>query len=994
MNFTYSRHNIAPAIKRRLMVWLAFILVLLLGQTCLLLSQQYPASPANWLYPDGSPEGTRNVLRRSLEQSVDSFCVKWSSSSISGDVLPLVGNVINNPKIQPEYPWAPNEIVAVIGGKLVVLDAAGKTHRKTQAVPYLKNISVLYDTTSTVFNQQISAPVVLGLEFTEFENLKDTLIYSFIAGFDQNADTIALLQRLAIDLRQFKDHNNFFGSIKPVFGRTDGTNTLIYSVLNMTQPNVLDPFWVLPPYLRGFTIFNTGTVLYNYPLPDVGDDLSWRVYYAPEVSRGQPSISQIDEVNTAILLPCYPTPSLSDVILDNIFGSLPTEAKIPYLIGLNISGDGLAEEFSPLDLTSVIDPNGSRPMIRPYYLHLSDPYTPDSIFILVAEEYKGNDGSAGTPRLHLFARDGSQLTFSGDLLTPPHVSNTKNHSWSIGVGDIDGGAANSWSTFYPNNAGNEIVLTQSTRGNAVAGNKLEILRYYSGPAVFKPSPPNSFLYRLDTICTFSIDGWLAAVNALDGASDGKAEIVLCDGSKLLVLRIRDYSDIRFRFGNTFDTVFYYDFHNQDITSVSIADIEGDGRNDLIVTTFDSLFVLGSVIPGITRLNFPVVQQNPPVEYCANDTVDFQWRNDMRGHAYVNLYFRAYESGQPTSKLKLIQPNIYNQEDTINFHYAVDSLVIGSEGRFILESTANPGLLLDSTSLIRFDVPQISIDALENTSFRAGDIINVSGYSACVDSVALEYSMGDSLWVRLATESIAADGSFSINAELPCIVLNDSISSSSDTTILIHLLSFRLVYADTTDKIPIKLLPSEFPVYIDTALSACPVKTFRWNYNDFKFPCDTMIVAVSYDSGDSYTILGVLPSAQQVFSWNVPLDAPDVTVFRFICMNSCIRTDSMMQNFKPKYINIIAPNPFRPPYETMEFVYKVPFETDVSISILDESNRIVAEPVKNQTRFPNTAYCDKWNGTLWDGSLASNGMYYLLFELSNGLREVYPVFVKK
>jgi flagellar hook assembly protein FlgD len=116
--------------------------------------------------------------------------------------------------------------------------------------------------------------------------------------------------------------------------------------------------------------------------------------------------------------------------------------------------------------------------------------------------------------------------------------------------------------------------------------------------------------------------------------------------------------------------------------------------------------------------------------------------------------------------------------------------------------------------------------------------------------------------------------------------------------------------------------------------------------------------------------------------------------RFCCEGSCIRIDTLIPDVKLKYISIVSPNPFRPGSEQVEFVYKVPIETNVSIRIYDENNRLVAEPAVSQPRVPGTAYCDRWSGKIWDGSYAANGMYYLSLELSNGAKEVYPVFVKK
>jgi flagellar hook assembly protein FlgD len=78
---------------------------------------------------------------------------------------------------------------------------------------------------------------------------------------------------------------------------------------------------------------------------------------------------------------------------------------------------------------------------------------------------------------------------------------------------------------------------------------------------------------------------------------------------------------------------------------------------------------------------------------------------------------------------------------------------------------------------------------------------------------------------------------------------------------------------------------------------------------------------------------------------------------------------------------------------MEVTYRVPKETNVTVRIYDQANRLVAELAKNLSRIPDVAYCEKWDGRIWDGSTAANGMYFLVIELSIGKKEVYPVYIK-
>lgn len=145
--------------------------------------------------------------------------------------------------------------------------------------------------------------------------------------------------------------------------------------------------------------------------------------------------------------------------------------------------------------------------------------------------------------------------------------------------------------FYPNIPGKEIIATQSTRDFAYPGSRLMVFRYNSSPYL-TPTPLGTSLRNFDTICTYPIQGWLAAVNDLDG-QDGKDEVVIVSGSSIVVLRMRDYHTPEFYSGNHFQTVFTHKFGNETITSAAVADVDGDGRNDIIVTTNMGMYVTGT-----------------------------------------------------------------------------------------------------------------------------------------------------------------------------------------------------------------------------------------------------------------------------------------------------------------------------------------------------------------------------------------------------------------
>ena len=171
--------------------------------------------------------------------------------------------------------------------------------------------------------------------------------------------------------------------------------------------------------------------------------------------------------------------------------------------------------------------------------------------------------------------DGEMLTFPREVVSnSPSFDGNNNHLWSVAIGDVDGKSSNELLPYFPNNSGNEIIVTQSTRDLAVVSNKLSILRYRSGPADYINRRRRLLIYiPSNTIATEQINGWVAAVNDIDGADDGKAEIFLCDSATLKILRMRDYNDLTFKLGTPFEIVKTFNFTNK-IYSLEIADLEG------------------------------------------------------------------------------------------------------------------------------------------------------------------------------------------------------------------------------------------------------------------------------------------------------------------------------------------------------------------------------------------------------------------------------------
>ncbi len=979
--------NQTKVVHRKDMTKFLLIAVLFFAISGTVKSQIEYASPANWLFPDGNPEGTHCQKIASQPQPLNYFAIKWSSSAIAGDVQPLVGNIINNSKLNSVYSYAPNEICAVIGDKIVLLDATGKKVETElpKTTSGIKSISILFDTTDTYINSRPGSLLIMGLETMEVENLRDSLAFSYLAGYDPVFRQFKILNRLALDLRPFNP--NIFASIKPVFAKKTNNEVSIYSIVNMSKPDTTAP---VAPFFRGMVQFNTGNMIQAFPYPDVGDINSSRVMLGPECHRGQPSLSTYSW-GLNMLLPVYPAFNLIDTVQSNVLMT-STKTDKPYLVGLNLTDTVVYSGVGAVPLSSSIPLTSSRPFIKPYYININDQNSSDSIFILIAEQYNNLDSSHGQARLHLLNTQGTFLTLPMEQnpVDNPSFNGTDNHYWSVAVGNVDGLITNSWFPYYPNNFGNELVVTQSSRDFAVAQNRLSIIRYNSGARQLKPSPPNTYLYQFDTLCSQRINGWVAAVNDLDGAADKKDEIVLIDGSTMRIMRMRDYADLQFRAGFPFDTVFTHTFLGQTISNACIADLEGDGLNDLIVTTFDSTYIFGTILANAIDVVEPLTTNT----YCAGDTVVIRWANIVKDRNGVNILYKPLPGYFPNDTTITIRNSYPNTGVTVTYLYIVDSLTLGTQGYFIVENEFQKHVK-DSTAIQIFNKPHLDSLQFNKRVFFPGETLTASGVALCVDSIALEYKYrSDSVWTRMNVITVGNNQNFSIDAVIPCVNFFRCESVDADSLLDIQLLGIKGIYTDTSLVTTIRINPVRFPVTIDTCTSICKVRYFSWNPAGFQYACDSMGIYVSYNCTGTFELLANVVLSDGQYEWDLPLNLPDCVTIRFCCINSCIRFDTNLTFNRVQYINIVAPNPFKPPLETADIVYKVPAETNVTIRIIDQNNRLVAELANSKSCLPGISYCEKWDGTIWNGSYAANGMYYVVLEMSNGIKEVHPIFVRK
>ncbi len=949
-------------------------------------SQQFASSPSVWMYPNGNPQGTRYQPIRSSPQEIEKFVIKWKNRSIAGDVQVLVGNIIkDSAKIDDDFPYSPNEIVAAVGGKIILIDGKGFTHKTNSfGFQYVKNVSVLFDTLSTTYYPNPTSNLVIGLETIEFENQKDTLLFTYLAGYDSKADTIALLKRLVLDMREYKP--NIFGSMKPFFGRRLGNDFLVYGTTNTFKVQANDTNPTKPPFFRGFSVFPSNNVLYTFPMPDITDNSLFRVTLGPEISFSPPSIF-LEGGNFHVAIPNSSSisPNVNIPCVISLDKTNPTKS---YLLCYTLLNNQIRQKFPPLELNSILDRNGIKPRIRPLFVTLNNSSTADSLYILVAEEYSGMDSSLGQSRLHLFLPNGNALTLPNDIFSPSFLGRN-NHLWAIAVGNLDGISTNAFIPNYPNNPGNEIVVTYSSKFSSVPNNKLLVLRYNTGNPIPKPNPPNSFLYPFDTICTANISGWIAAVNDLDAAPDGKDEILLIDASRLLVLQMRDYNSFDFKMGKPLDTLLIKEFFNETIMDAFIVDIEGDGKNDILVQTNNSIYLLGSPLPKLIEVQNPIFDESTIKEYCYADTLAITLKSKSKSEITINIRFIPKINNLYDFKSSLIiSQNVRIDKETTLVLIPVSFQLLGKNGIIYIENAQDPTQIFDSTGIFQFNSPTIIFDTL---IFKQTDVYRnatISFTSVCIDTLTFQYSLDKNQWFQIL-QIINPQSNETKNLSFPCPRAFDYFAPTATFDFPLKAIFSRFDKKDTSQIFYKKVKPETFAISYDTTSTLCCTKYFSWNINS----CDTVSILFSLDGGTTFRKVADVPASKLNYTFEQQRGFPELINFRFICADECLVCDTTLYISQPRIINSVAPNPFNPFVEQLEISFILQKDTDLSIKIIDQANRIVKKLIESVFRTKDTYYCIYWDGKTENNRIADPGLYYILLETSDGIQEIFPIFVK-
>ncbi|MFM8178115.1 MAG: hypothetical protein ACKOAG_02890, partial [Candidatus Kapaibacterium sp.] len=867
--------------------------------------------------------------------------------------------------------------------------------KRTRLPSFVASASAIFDETRLPAIVSARYPGIIALESIERRDSKDSLAVAYLAAVDSAADSLTIIKRLTVDVAPFSP--NLFASVRPFHAEAQGASTSIFCTVDMSSPTVDTSSGRRLPFFRGITSFSVD-LRASSRQSSVNDTVINQFTVAHGVSTSQPAVAALVPGLTTCVLPCWP--DTMNTPIPYLFNpTVSTRADRAYLSGAILQSPlapGIApRRFTPDTLSSVRD---TRPRLTPSYIRVTDPGTGAvTPYILVAEEYVGRDGSQGTARLHLYDFTGVPVTGIRDTASPSFPGK-RNHAWSVSTGDVDGDTSNSNPPYYPHNAGDEIVVSQTTHDLACPGSRIMVLRYRSGARIQKETKRTEFLYPFDTLVTQAIPGWVACVSDLDSAADRKSEIVLVDGSSFMVLRMRDYADPRFAQEDAFDTVYTASFPTETINAVAVADVDGDGRLDIVVTTNMRCAVFGQPMRNNLRVVLPGRNTDGRVELCDGDSLSLAWTNLFTAQANVRVSYREYDSDTiPGTTRRIVITSQTNTTDTVTVRLKPDSLFVGTMGRFIVESIADT-TIRDSSCLVDFKKSFIGIDAsLVPSSVIANDRIAIRGSVHCIDSVVLSYTIGSDTARRFQNRlfHLRADSSFAIDFTAPCVAFPMQGAASVTASVRVHGWNTTTRRWVSSTDVRTAVLPVSITVALDPdGDTLCAEKRVRWYLPPDTSVCPLLLVSTSTDGGRTFMVVDSLRRGENLWEYRATKTSPDSLKIRLWCPGSCYRFDTTLRSTRPKLVRKIAPNPFEPGVESCGIYSSPDVSARATLRIYDEHEDVVRELVTDEPRERDRVYCDHWDGTTAQGRPVVDGMYYLVISYGEGSKEIYPIFVRR
>lgn len=938
---------------------------------------------SRWWYPLGNPGATRHNPAPTISQTIEDVQIKWQTHRLKNSPALLVGAIRTSANEQYQ------QIVGLEEGskEIVILKPNGfidtvLTNRQTN-VRSLK-LTGLFDTLAPTIEPTMRPNVIgVGVEQVVIDNTTQPVgllvdrVGSQIYRLGLGANEVTRIANYTAP-----ESANSTVTILPIAVYRNPQDSLPVSVSIVTQDRFVrhSP---TPP--RVDTMLNSIRKHNLTRGKQLVDTLGQPYFLAMKLYEAQPALLY-DSAQRNILL------SLST----RLYNTIPQPITVRGITGGATSSDTAAPisfnvrgttpervAYEPAFAGSSIATFSTFPLLTLTKVgSTGDSLVPTRARII---SQRKTPSDVSTRRLEL---KNTATTLLSGFETP---SNTEQQGWSIVVADVDGEALGfpDITTYEDlvNNAGNELIITASPNGSSEGGkNWLYALRWNEAHTL---AGGRSFYYFTRQL----VDGQVVAAGDIVKDPNNRQELLLAKDDTLFVLQMKSYS-LKDDFQNINERdnapfVYLKAFALDDsIVSVAIADIEGDGENDIIVSTKSSTYAIGKVQPN----PYPFVTNPDPFnqEYCVQDSLTVAWDRNVGGE---DAELEAYVVG--TSGEIQIQGNLTT--DSIRFApKELGTKLAPGEYQIIVRNKAFPHIADTSDSFTIAPGILGSLGFRNDLPFESGSMLRDTVSVYCLDTFRLQQQIAGGAWVdvqggieKLSTSTLG------IAVPLPCPQTTGCGTGGKQQ------MAYRIISeTDTTDPRQLEVRATVASLSIDPNVeSLLRTRTLIWDPGSF--PCAELSFLISNDGGKNWNSFGGRSAGAGSYEIQVPDHFSDTILICAQCSDAkeCVYGLVEFQVDKITSANYVYPNPFNPTVtgpgnHDANIVYFLDKPGSVSITIYDASRSVVRELVTSEQRQAGRNRGDKWDGKNSLGEIVANGTYICVILSDAGEQIILRIVIIK
>ena len=439
--------------------------------------------------------------------------------------------------------------------------------------------------------------------------------------------------------------------------------------------------------------------------------------------------------------------------------------------------------------------------------------------------------------------------------------------WHIVITDLDGNLQDGSDARLPKNSGVEIIATALPEDPTSSEERtLYLLR--RNESAGKPfGQTSNFHYFAQQ----EITGVVMAAGDIVNDAENRKELILVDQNILSILQLKPYTthanDILN--GSPLKTLKSFALaENEEIISVVIADLEGDGENDIIISTTDATYAIGTLQPNPYTFSEGSISS----KVCVDDFISIGWEHNTPGSGSGDSVYVEGDSGSfHIATNQLLNDSLHIQPSSLPRlgpgRYRV--LVADAMYPWIFQASDSFTVAIPTLGDITFEVPN-------DRTLSPGDILRDTLLFCCINVGELVFEQkrsSNAEWEQIAAPVPFGDSLAIISTVIPCpdIIACGELANGAELLYRLRTLSED---PDTTISNGITVsLPLVNSISVERIESdQKELRSVLWTVSDFT--CSNLELAIGNKEGNTWQSLGTVATSAGQFDFEVPGELVD------------------------------------------------------------------------------------------------------------------------